>query len=138
MNVGAGAAMAIAAALLGIPNPLLWGTLVAVLNFVPCVGALMSMAILAVVGVQTFDSLPHALAAAILLIFVGLAGEVITPLVLGRGLKLNPVAIFIAILLGGWLWDIVGVLLAVPLLASLKIICELVKPLRPIAKFLTT
>lgn len=138
MNVGAGAAMAIAAALLGIPNPLLWGTLVAVLNFVPCVGALMSMAILAVVGVQTFDSLPHALAAAILLIFVGLAGEVITPLVLGRGLKLNPVAIFIAILLGGWLWDIVGVLLAVPLLASLKIICKLVKPLHPIAKFLTT
>jgi predicted PurR-regulated permease PerM len=96
------------------------------------------MAILTVVGVQTFDSLPLALAApGILLIFVGIAGEVVTPLVLGRGLKLNPVAIFVAILLWGWLWGIAGVLLAVPLLASFKIICERVEPLHPVAEFLT-
>ena len=139
VNVGVGIAMAIVTALLGIPNPLLWGTLVAVLNFVPYVGALISMAILTVVGVQTFDSMLYALAApGILLIFVAIAGEVITPHVLGRGLKLNPVAIFIAILLWGWLWGIVGVLLAVPLLASFKIICERVEPLHPVAEFLTT
>ena len=60
VNVGLGAAMAVVTALLGIPNPILWGTLVAVLNFVPYVGALTSMAILSIVGVQTFDSLPHA------------------------------------------------------------------------------
>jgi predicted PurR-regulated permease PerM len=139
VNVGLGTAMAVVTALLEIPNPLLWGTLVAVLNFVPYVGALISMAVLAVVGVQTFDSLPHALAApGILLVFVGITGEVITPFVLGRGLKLNPVAIFVAILLWGWLWGIVGVLLAVPLLASFKIICERVEPLHSVAEFLTT
>jgi predicted PurR-regulated permease PerM len=139
VNVGLGVAMAVVAALLGIPNPLLWGALVAVLNFVPYVGALTSMAILAMVGIQTFDSLPQALAApAILLVLVGISAEVITPFVLGRGLLLNPVAIFIAILLWGWLWGIVGVLLAVPLLASFKIICERVEPLNPIAEFLTT
>jgi predicted PurR-regulated permease PerM len=139
VNVGLGVAMAVVAALLGIPNPLLWGALVAVLNFVPYVGALTSMAILAMVGIQTFDSLPQALAApAILLVLVGISAEVITPFVLGRGLQLNPVAIFIAILLWGWLWGIVGVLLAVPLLASFKIICERVEPLHPIAEFLTT
>ena len=138
VNVGLGVAMAVVTAVLGMPNPLLWGALVAVLNFVPYVGALASMAILAIVGVQTFDSLPLALAApAILLILVGIAGEVITPFVLGRRLQLNPVAIFIAILLWGWLWGIVGVLLAVPLLASFKIICERVEPLHPIAEFLT-
>ncbi len=139
VNVGLGVAMAVVTALLGIPNPLLWGALVAVLNFVPYVGALTSVAILAMVGVQTFDSLAQALAApTILLVLVDVSAEVITPFVLGRGLQLNPVAIFIAILLWGWLWGIVGVLLAVPLLASFKIICERVDPLHPIAEFLTT
>ena len=139
VNVALGVAMAAVTALLGISNPLLWGTVVGLLNFVPYVGALTSMAILTMVGVQTFDSLPQALAApAILLVLVVVSAEVITPFVLGRGLQLNPVAIFVAILLWGWLWGIIGVLLAVPLLASFKIICERVEPLHPIAEFLTT
>lgn len=139
VNVGLGVAIAIVTALLGFPNPLLWGVLVAVLNFVPYVGAVTSMVMLAMVGLQTFDSVPQALAAPVILAaLVAISAEVITPYVLGRGLLLNPVAIFIAILLWGWLWGIVGVLLAVPLLASLKIICERVEPLHPIAEFLTT
>ena len=139
VNVALGVAMAAVTAILGISNPLLWGVIVGLLNFVPYVGAITSMAILAMVGVQTFDSLPLALAApAILLVLVVISAEVITPFVLGRGLQLNPVAIFIAILLWGWLWGIVGVLLAVPLLASFKIICERVEPLHPVAEFLTT
>ena len=139
VNVGLGVALAIATALLGLPNPLLWGAIVAVLNFVPYIGAIASMAILAIAGLQTFDSLAIALAApAILLVLVGIAAEVVTPMVLGRGLQLNPVAIFIAIMLWGWLWGIVGVLLAVPLLVSFKIICERVEPLHGVAEFLTT
>ena len=139
VNVGLGVAMTIVTAVLGMPNPLLWGAVVAIFNFVPYLGALTSMAILGMVGVQTFDSLPMALAApVILLVLVGVTAEVITPMVLGRGLLLNPVAIFIAILLWGWLWGIVGVLLAVPLLASFKIICERVEPLHGVAEFLTT
>ena len=139
VNVALGVAMAAVTALLGISNPLLWGVVVGLLNFVPYVGALSSMAILTMVGIQSFDSLPQALAApAILLVLVIISAEVITPFVLGRGLQLNPVAIFIAILLWGWLWGLTGVLLAVPLLASFKIICERVEPLHPIAEFLTT
>jgi predicted PurR-regulated permease PerM len=138
VNAGLGVAVAIVTALLGLPNPLLWGVLVAVLNFVPYVGSLVSMAMLAMVGLQTFDSVPQALIApAILAGLVAVSAEVVTPYVLGRGLLLNPVAIFIAIMLWGWLWGIVGVLLAVPLLASFKIICERVEPLNPIAEFLT-
>jgi predicted PurR-regulated permease PerM len=139
VNVGLGVTMAIVTALLGFPNPILWGVLVAVLNFVPYVGAITSMAMLAMVGLQTFDSVPQALAApAILVGLVAISAEVVTPYVLGRGLLPNPVAIFIAIMLWGWLWGIVGVLLAVPLLASFKIICERVESLNPIAEFLTT
>ena len=139
VNVALGVAMAVVTALLGMPNPLLWGAVVAILNFVPYVGAVTSMAILGMVGVQSFDSLAMALAApAIFLVLVALTAEIITPMVLGRGLLLNPVAIFIAILLWGWLWGIVGVLLAVPLLASFKIICERIEPLHGVAEFLTT
>lgn len=138
VNVGLGITMSIVTALLGMPNPLLWGVLVTVLNFVPYVGALTSMAILTLASFQTFDSLSNALAAPTILLFlVIVSAQVITPIVLGRGLLLNPVAIFIAILLWGWLWGIVGVLLAVPLLASFKIVCERVERLHPIAEFLT-
>ena len=59
------------------------------------------------------------------------------PAILGRQLLLSPVAIFIAIIFWGWLWGVIGALLAVPLLASIKIICERFEPLRPIAEFLT-
>jgi len=139
VNAGMGVAMAIVTALLGMPNPVLWGAVVGILNFVPYVGALASMAILAMVGIETFDSLPAALAApAIMLVFAGITAEVITPMVLGRGLLLNPVAIFISIMLWGWLWGIVGILLAVPLLASFKIICQRIEPLHGVAEFLTT
>ena len=139
VNVGLGIAMATITGLLGMPNPLLWGAVVAILNFVPYVGAVTSMGILGLVGMQSFDSLGLALAApVILLVLVGLTAEVVTPMVLGRGLLLNPVAIFIAIMLWGWLWGLAGVLLAVPMLASFKIICERVEPLNGIAEFLTT
>jgi predicted PurR-regulated permease PerM len=139
VNVGLGVAMTVVTASLGMPNPSLWGVVVAILNFVPYVGALTSMAVLGLVGVQSFDSLPMAaVAPVILLVLVALTAEVITPMVLGRGLLLNPVAIFIAIMLWGWLWGIAGVLLAVPLLASFKIICERVEPLHGVAEFLTT
>jgi predicted PurR-regulated permease PerM len=138
MNVGIGLIMALATYGLGLPNPLLWGALVAVLNFVPYVGAITSMAVLSMVGVQTFDNLPQALAApAVLAVLVIGCAAVIAPSILGRRLLLNPVAIFISILLWGWLWGIVGVLLAVPLLATFKIVCERVESLNPIAEFLT-
>lgn len=138
VNVALGTVMAVVTASLGIPNPLLWGAAVAILNFVPYVGAVASMCLLATVGLQTFDSLALALAApAALFVLLAFTAAVITPAVIGRKLLLNPVAIFVAILLWGWLWGIVGVLLAVPLLASFKIICERVEPLNPIAEFLT-
>lgn len=138
LNIGMGVAMGIATALLGIPNPILWAALIAVLNCVPYVGPLVSMGVLALVGITTFDSLSLALAApAIMLILSVFSAQVVMPLVLGRGLRLNPVAIFISVMLWGWLWGIVGVLLAVPLLASFKIVCERIEPLAPFAEFLT-
>ena len=138
LNVGLGIAMGGVTALLGIPNAFLWGTLVAILNCVPYVGPTVAMGALTVAGFATFDDLPRALAApGIMLLLAIFSAQVVAPILLGRGLRLNPVAIFIAIMLWGWLWGLVGVLLAVPLLASFKIVCERIESLAPLAEFLT-
>ena len=65
-----------------------------------------------------------------------LEGNFITPILLGRGLTLNPVVILISVLFWGWLWGAVGALLAVPFVASLKIMCDQVEPLHSIGEFL--
>lgn len=138
MNLGLGIIMGLVTAFIGLPNPTLWGVVVAILNFVPFIGGLASMGILALVGLITFENTATALAApAIMFVASAVASQVVTPLVLGRGLQLNPVAIFVAVMLWGWLWGILGVLLAVPLLACFKIICERFEPLQGFAEFIT-
>ena len=138
INIILGAAMGAVTWLLGIPDPMLWAVLVAVLNFIPYIGGVASMCVLGLVGFATFDTIIMAIAApGIMMTLSVVSSTVITPLVLGRRLRLNPVAIFLAIMLWGWMWGPVGVLLAVPLLASFKIICERIEPLATIAEFLT-
>lgn len=134
INFGLGVATTIALMLLQLPNALLWGAMVFVLNFAPYVGAAISTGVLALVAVTTFDGdLGRALA--IPGVFLALAfaeGQLITPTVLGRRLAVNPVVVFIWLMLWGWLWGIIGVLLAGPMLACFRIICQHTQALRPI------
>jgi predicted PurR-regulated permease PerM len=71
--------------------------------------------------------------------FVGLnilESYIVTPLVLGHRLTLNPVVIFLGLTFWGWIWGITGALLAVPIMVVLKIFCDHTEPLRPIGEFL--
>lgn len=136
VNVALGIAVAITTAAVGLPNPLLWGVLTIVLSFAPYIGEAMIAVILAAVGMLTFDRLGDAIVAPAAYLVVMTATHAIVPILLSRRLSLNPVAIFVAIILWGWMWGIPGALLAVPLLASFKIICERFEPLQPIAEFL--
>jgi predicted PurR-regulated permease PerM len=138
INFGIGIAVGATTAVLGIPNPLLWGTLAALLSFAPYVGEAVIFVILAMVGMLTFDTLAQALIAP--LVYFGLMSVTwrgMVPFVARRRLTLNPVAVFIMIILLGWMWGVIGALVAVPLLASFRIICERVEPLGPIAEFLS-
>lgn len=113
---------------LGLSDPLLWGTLAALANFVPYVGAISMTALLAVVGMMQFDGLPQALAPAIFFaVLTAVEGNLVTPLIMGRRLRLSPVAILIWLLIWAWLWGIAGALLAVPMLTSFKLIAERIK-----------
>lgn len=138
INVTVGVLLAVVCALMGVPNPILWGTLAAILSFAPYAGPTAMMAILAFVGMLHFSSLADALMLpGAYLVVITVANQFLLPVVIGRRLLLSPVAIFLAIILWGWMWGVIGALLAVPLLASFKIVCERLDGLRPIAEFLT-
>lgn len=101
----------------GLPNPLVWGVLGFLLNFVPYLGALLMEVVLLAVGLVTFPTLWHALAAPLLyLAFTTLEGHFITPAVMGKHLLLNPLTVFMALVFWTWLWGPIGALLAVPIL----------------------
>lgn len=103
----------------GLPNPLLWGVLSCVLNYVPYIGPGIVVGTLAVVGLLTFASTSTALIApAAYLAIVTVEGQIITPTVVGRRLELNPFAVFLAIAFCTWLWGPIGAFLAVPILMS--------------------
>ena len=123
--------------LLGMPNPVLWGVMVALLNFVPYLGAAVGVCIVALVAFVSIESTGRAVAAPLLYFAINsLEGNLITPLILGQRLQLNPVAIFISLTFWGWIWGVPGALLATPLLVSLKVICDNVITLRPLGAFI--
>lgn len=131
INAGLGFVVGVAMALLGMPNPALWGVLAAVLNYVPYLGAMTTFSVLFMVSFLTFDTTGRALVAP--LVFLALTtieGQFVTPILVGRRLMLNPVVIFVGLLFWGWMWGIPGALLAVPLMATFKIVCDHMPRLR--------
>jgi predicted PurR-regulated permease PerM len=122
VNICLGAVTAALTSLIGLPNPLLWGVLAWVLNYIPYIGPAIVAATLAVVGLLTFPTLGEALVAPLIYIaIVTLEGQFLTPTFLGRRLELNPFAVFLAIAFCAWLWGPIGAFLAVPLLMALMV-----------------
>jgi predicted PurR-regulated permease PerM len=133
INVGLGGATAVVMAVLQVPNAILWGAMVFLLNFAPYVGASVCAVVLAVLGFSTFPNLGHAIAVPIsFLVLAFIEGQLVTPTIIGRRLAVNPVVVFVWLLIWGTLWGIVGILLAGPLLACFRIICQHTAALRPI------
>jgi predicted PurR-regulated permease PerM len=137
INVGEGIVVTLAMWGLGMPTPVLWGALAACLEFIPYIGMTIITAILTVAGLTTFASLPHALAVPGTFVAINfLQGNLVTPLVMSRRLTLNPVALFVGLAFWWWVWGIAGALLAVPLLAAFKILCDHVDSLSAVGEFL--
>jgi predicted PurR-regulated permease PerM len=106
----------------GLPNPLLWGVLAAVLNYVPYIGPAIVTGTLAVVGLLTFPTIAEAAVAPLAYVaIVTVEGHFLTPMIIGRQLTLNPFAVFLAIAFCTWLWGPIGAFLAVPLLMALTV-----------------
>jgi len=137
INVGVGVATGAALALLGMPNAVLWGVIAAVLNFVPYVGGLVNTVILALAAFLTFEDVGRALMIPFVFTVINiLEGNLITPWILGRRMRLNTVAVFVGLVFWWYLWGITGAILAVPIMATIKITCDHIALLAPIGEFL--
>lgn len=133
INIALATVTSLAMYLVGLPNPLLWGVLAGVLNFVPYLGPATVLLILTAVAALTFEQ-AHAifLPPAVFLVITSLEGQLLTPMIIGRRLSLSPIVIFLGLIFWGWLWGVVGALLAVPIMVSIKIVCDHIEPLQPL------
>lgn len=125
INFAVGMALAGLLMWLGVPmaEALLWGTMAALLNFAPYVGPLIGIGIMLLMGFVAFDETWKSLApAGIYLVLHTIEGQIITPIVLGKRMALSPLMLILALMLFGWLWGIIGLLLAVPLLVCVKLV----------------
>ncbi|TWI14377.1 AI-2E family transporter [Aerolutibacter ruishenii] len=125
--------------LLGVPMPeaLMWGTMAALLNFAPYVGPLIGIIVMLLMGFVTFDDIWQSLLpAGIYLLLHTLEGQIITPIVLGRRMAISPLMLILALMVFGWLWGFIGLLLAVPLLVCVKLVLERVEGLEGWARLL--
>ena len=121
INIALGIATTAAMYLLGMPNPLLWGVVAFVLNYIPYAGSAAALTLLTVVALVSFDGLAKPLAVAGCYLFLTtIEGQVVQPILVGRRLDVSPLIVILCLWFGGWLWGIAGVALAVPLLVTAK------------------
>ena len=137
INIGLGFAVTLLTWGFGLPMPWFWGALVALLNFVPYVGAGTSALLLLLAGMAFTASTGQALL--LMTCFIGITfieGQLINPLLVGKRLALNPTVVFVALLFWGWLWGVGGMLLAVPLLIIIKKFADQMPGWEAVAEFL--
>jgi predicted PurR-regulated permease PerM len=137
INLGVGVVTGIAMYLLGLPNAVLWGVIAAVLNFVPYVGAVANTVLLALAAFVFFEDTGRALLVPGTFLALNLIeSNLVTPMIYGNRMKLNTVALFIGLVFWWYIWGIPGAILAVPMMATLKIACDHIDSLAPIGEFL--
>lgn len=138
INLGLGLVVSAGLCAMGVPNAVMWGAVVAVLNFVPYFGPVAGIIVLAMVGLLAFDTLwKGLLPPAWYLLLHSLEANLVTPVLLGCRLTLNPVVIFVSLIFWTWLWGVPGALLSVPILVSIKVVCDRVPALLHVSEFLS-
>jgi predicted PurR-regulated permease PerM len=137
INAAFGSAVGLSMYFIGLPNALLWGVMAGLLHFIPFLGAIVGISVVTLVALVTMDQLTSILLVPSAYLGLNLLEEYLFfPFLIGRRLLLNPVVIFIWLIFWGWLWGIPGALMAVPLLAIFKIVCDHIEPLAAVAEFL--
>jgi predicted PurR-regulated permease PerM len=137
INLGQGTLVALVLWWLGMPGPVMWGLLTVVLEFIPYLGAAIMMVLLSVVAFATFDSMGHILAVpGSYLLITTLQNNIVSPLAYGDRLKLNPVAVLLGVVFWWYVWGTPGAFLAVPLIATIKIVACRTDRFAPVGEFL--
>lgn len=137
INIGLGVVIGVALGLLGFPDPLLLGISAAILNYIPYVGCVIGIITTFLIGIVYLDPTQGLIGAGVYLFINTIEGNVVTTMILGRSMKLNPPIVFISIVFWGWVWGIGGILIAVPLLGIAKIACDHIDRLQPLARIMS-
>lgn len=137
INVALGAATSLAMWAIGLPNPVLWGVLAALFNFVPYLGSAAMVVVLGLAAAMTWsDLLSIGLPPLVFLMLTTVEAYVVTPMIMSRQFAMNLVAVFVGLFFWAWLWGPAGALIAVPLMATLKIVGDKYERFRPLGEFL--
>jgi predicted PurR-regulated permease PerM len=137
INAGLGIAIGLGLWAIGMPMPFVWGAAAAVLNFLPYIGAAMTLVGVAAVSIVSFETLTMAAIPPLFVLMCNIIeGQIVTPVTVGRRLELNAVSVFIAVAFWSWLWGFIGALIAVPILVIIKVFCDHFDGLRSIGNFL--
>ena len=138
INVAQGVVVALALKLLGYPSPLLWGVLTFALEFIPYLGGMVMVFLLSVAGLAAGRDFPSAIyGPAAYLLVTSLQNNVLSPIVYGRGMKLNPTAILLGLMLWYMVWGVAGAFLAVPILAAFNVLASKVPSLLGVHEFVS-
>lgn len=137
INIGLGVVVGLLLWAAGMPNPALFGALAALVNFVPYLGPLVGIGVVALVSVASFKGLWHmALPPGLYIVANTIEAYAVTPTLLGRRLALNPIVVLVSVLLWGWLWGVIGAFLAIPIVMTIWVACNHYPGLKPVAVFL--
>jgi predicted PurR-regulated permease PerM len=121
----------------GVQQPIIWGIAAGIFNSVPYFGPIIVTSALALVAFLQFESLGMVVKiAAVVLAITSLEGLLLTPMLMGRAARINGVAMFISILFWSWVWGVIGMIVAVPIMMVIKSVCHRVEDLQPIAELL--
>jgi predicted PurR-regulated permease PerM len=137
MNVAVGVATGLVMWVTKVGDPLLWGAVAFLLNYIPILGPLVGTGIFLLAGLLTIDTLWKALLpAGLYLVIHVIEGETLTPMLLARRFTLNPVVVIVGLVFWFWMWGVIGAILSMPILAIVKIISDRVRPLAAVGHFL--
>lgn len=138
INIVLGVCVGLTMLALGMPNPLLWGAMAFVFNYIPYIGAIVGVGIIAFVSLITNDTFwSIALPPLAYFALTSIEGNFITPALVGQSLRMNPILIFVSILFFGWIWGVAGGLMAVPLLMAIKIVLSHFRTTRRMAELMS-
>ncbi|MGC8201182.1 AI-2E family transporter [Aliiroseovarius sp. PTFE2010] len=137
INAGLGVVVGIAMWLLDVPDPVMFGFIAFSFNFVPYLGAVAGASLAAIVGYSDAGSLwSSAGIFAVYMVLTSIEGQLVTPYLLSGRLRLNPTLIFLTVAFFAWIWSVIGMVVAVPILIAAKIILDEHPATRPIGLFL--
>jgi predicted PurR-regulated permease PerM len=126
-----------ALAALGLESAPLWGLLAGIFNSIPYYGPVIVSGALALVAFLQFGTIHMMLmVAGVSLVITSLEGWLLTPMLMGKVASMNRVAVFVGLLFWTWAWGVWGMLLAVPMMMSIKVVCDHVEELKPVGRFL--